>query len=120
MALALGAGILGTGGGGNPYIGRLWLEQELKQRGGSVRVIDADNVTDEAVVCGAGMMGAPTVSNEKLQEGGEFIRNVRALEQHVHAPIEAIIIGEIGGSNAIKPLVAGLQLDLPVVDGDGM
>ncbi|MBC7810327.1 MAG: DUF917 domain-containing protein [Burkholderiales bacterium] len=120
VALALGAGILGTGGGGNPYIGRLWLEQELKQRGGAVRIIDAGDVADDATVCSVGMMGAPTVSNEKLQEGGEFIRNIRALEQHVHASIEALVIGEIGGSNAIKPLVAGLQLGLPVVDGDGM
>ena len=31
-ALAIGAGILGTGGGGNPYLGKLEALQQLKAR----------------------------------------------------------------------------------------
>lgn len=119
-ALAIGAGILGTGGGGNTYIGRLWLDQELRRFGQPCRVIEADDVDDDAYVCALGTMGAPTVGNEKLYHGDEFIRAARALENHIGAPIEAVLIGEIGGSNALKPLISGLQLDLPVVDGDGM
>ena len=30
-ALAIGAAILGTGGGGNPYIGKLRCQQELRR-----------------------------------------------------------------------------------------
>src|SRR5574341_1479360 len=33
LALALGAGVLGTGGGGNTYVGRVWLERELRLAG---------------------------------------------------------------------------------------
>jgi DUF917 family protein len=119
-AVAIGAGILGTGGGGNTYIGRIWLEKELRRFGHPCRVIEADDVPDDAYVCAIGTMGAPTVGNEKLYHGDEFIWAMRALEQHIRAPIEAVLIGEIGGSNALKPLICGLQLALPVVDGDGM
>ncbi len=41
LALALGAGVLGTGGGGNTYIGRIWLERELRLAGKSCQIIDA-------------------------------------------------------------------------------
>ena len=120
QAVAIGAGILGTGGGGNTYIGRIWLEQELRERGRSCPVISADAVPDDGYVCAIGTMGAPTVGIEKLQNGKEFITAMRALEEHIRAPLAAIIIGEIGGANALKPLICGLQMGLPVVDGDGM
>ena len=44
-ALALGAGILGTGGGGNTYLGRIWLQREFNERKVSCRVIDAEEAT---------------------------------------------------------------------------
>jgi DUF917 family protein len=119
-AVAIGAGILGTGGGGNTYIGRTWLQKELRERGGACRIIEANDVADDAYVCPIGTMGAPTVGIEKLQNGQEFVTAMRALEEHVRAPLAAIIIGEIGGANALKPLICGLQMGLPIVDGDAM
>ena len=119
-AIAIGAGILGTGGGGSTYLNRLRLDNELRRSGKSLPIIRADDVPDEALVCAVGGMGAPTVSNEKLQEGREIMRAVRAMEAHLRQPMHAIIIGEIGGGNALGPLVAALQLGLPAVDGDSM
>ncbi len=119
-AIAIGAGILGTGGGGSTYLNRLRLDNELRGGGKSLPIIRADDVPDDALVCAVGGMGAPTVSNEKLQEGREIMRAVRAVEAHLRQPMHAIIIGEIGGGNALGPLVAALQLGLPVVDGDSM
>jgi DUF917 family protein len=119
-AIAIGAGILGTGGGGNTYLGRILLEKEMRERGKSCRVIDVDDVADDARVCAIGGMGAPTVGVEKLPQGDEYMIAMRALEEHIHAPLSAILIGEIGGSNALRPLICALQMDLPVVDGDGM
>lgn len=120
LSIAIGAGILGTGGGGNTYLGRIRLERALHEFGKPVRIITADEVADDALVCAVGMMGAPTVGVEKLPTGQEIPNAVRALEGHLKQKMDAIIIGEIGGSNALGPLIAGLQLDLPVVDGDGM
>ena len=120
QAIAIGAGILGTGGGGSTYLNRLRLDNEIRKQGRNVDVIQADDVPDGALVCAVGGMGAPTVSNEKLQAGDEIATAVRALEDHLRREIYAIVIGEIGGGNALGPMVAALQLGLPVVDGDGM
>ena len=120
LPIAIGAGILGTGGGGSTYISRIRLENELRQRGGAVPIIRADDVPDDALVCAVGGMGAPTVSNEKLPAGDEIKTAVRALEDHLNQRIYAIVIGEIGGGNALGPMTAALQCGLPVIDGDGM
>lgn len=119
-ALALGAGVLGTGGGGNTYIGRVRLIQDLRSYGVPCRIIDAESLADDAVVCAISHMGAPTVGVEKLAHGDELVWAVRSLEAHLKRKVEALVIGEIGGSNAIEPLVTALRLGLPVVDGDGM
>ena len=120
LPIAIGAGILGTGGGGSTYISRIRLEKELRQRGAAVPIISADDAPDDALVCAVGGMGAPTVSNEKLPAGNEIKTAVRALEDHLKQKIHAIVIGEIGGGNAIGPMITALQCGLPVVDGDGM
>ena len=92
-AVALGAGILGTGGGGNTYLGRIWLETEFRARNVSCRVIEADEVDDNAVVCAIGTMGAPTVGIEKIPRGDELEKTVRVLESvsytHLTLPTKA-------------------------------
>jgi len=120
QALALGAGILGTGGGGNPYLGRLRLEHQLRLNGAPCPVLRADELPDDALVAGVGMMGAPTVDIEKIPAGDEVARTVRALEAHLKRDFSALVISEIGGSNAMEPVICCLQLGLPVLDGDGM
>ena len=119
-AISIGAGILGTGGGGNTYLGSVWLSNELRERAQVCRIIDVASVPDDAYVCAIGGMGAPTVGIEKLPNGDEYAQAIRALEEHIGREFYALICGEIGGSNALRPLIAALQLDLPVVDGDGM
>ena len=119
-ALALGAGILGTGGGGNTYIGRLRLDQQLRLSGVPSQIVGAEDLHNDALVVGVGTMGAPTVGIEKIESGTEVARTVRALAAHLKRDFDALVINEIGGSNALEPLICGLQLGLPVVDGDGM
>ncbi|MCY3935657.1 MAG: DUF917 domain-containing protein [Chloroflexi bacterium] len=117
--LAIGAGILGTGGGGNPYLGKLQLRELLKQKG-KQDVIAPDELADEALTMVVGSIGAPTVGIEKLPEGTEMKRAIRALEKHLGQRFDAVAIAEIGGSNSINPLIAGVQLGIPTVDSDGM
>src|SRR5262245_36778068 len=105
-SIAIGAGILGTGGGGNPYLGQIWI-QSLLQQGQVVNVIDLDEVADDALVTEVGGMGAPTVGIEKLPRGDEPRWAVEALEAYSGKRIDAIICPEIGGANSIAPLVAG-------------
>ena len=117
--LARGAAFLGTGGGGDPYCGRLMVEQAMKE-GCTVEIVDLDNVPDDALIIPTAMMGAPTVLVEKLPRGDEAILSLRRLEEHLGRKAFATMPIECGGINSTMPLLVGARLGLPVVDADGM
>ena len=75
--LARGAAVLGTGGGGDPYIGSLLARQAVGD--GFVEVVPLEELPDDAMVVTAAMMGAPTVMIEKLPSLDEVIAPIRAL-----------------------------------------
>lgn len=118
-ALAIGAAILGTGGGGDPYIGRIMAEAAM-QENGPVTVYEVDELEDDSWVIPIAGMGAPTVLFEKVPRGTEPVAAFRRLEEHLGAvgalpcPIEA------GGINSLVPLQVAATLNRPVVDADGM
>lgn len=118
-AIEIGAAILGTGGGGNPYIGKLRCREELK-RGGQIPVIPLDELPDDALVVSLGGIGAPVVGVEKIEEGEECLRALRAVERELGVKVDALISAEIGGANSMEPMLTAAQAGLPVVDGDGM
>lgn len=117
--LARGAAILGTGGGGDPYLGALMLRQAIRDHG-PIDLIDVEEVGDEDFVVPFAMMGAPTVLVEKIPNGGEMVAALRTMERYKGQPARAILCAEIGGINALLPLVLAARCGLPVVDGDGM
>jgi DUF917 family protein len=117
--LAVGAAFLGTGGGGNPYVGRL-MAQRCLDEGLTIDLIDPSEVPDEALVIPTAMMGAPTVLIEKLPSGEEAIHSLKALEKHLGRKAYATMPIEIGGINSTIPLVVGARLGIPIVDADGM
>jgi len=117
-SISIGAGILGTGGGGNPYIGML-RARELVREHGPVTVLGLDELPEDSRVICVGGMGAPTVGVEKVR-GTESYRALRAIERHTDERATALISGEIGGSNSLEPLIPASLARLPVVDGDGM
>lgn len=117
--IAIGAGILGCGGGGNPYRGMVRAKLELAA-GRPLRVVRLDELPSDALVVPVGGMGAPTIGMEKLGNGREEANAVRMLCEHLGAEVAATIPIEVGGSNSFVPLIAGAQLGLPTVDADGM
>ncbi len=118
-AIEIGAAILGTGGGGNPYIGKLRCREQLKL-GRKIPVIPLAELPDDALVVSLGGIGAPVVGVEKIEEGEECLRALRALEQELDVKVDALISAEIGGANSMEPMLTAAQAGLPVVDGDGM
>lgn len=62
--IATGAALLGAGGGGDPYIGKLMAIGAIKEHG-PVTLLDPDEVPDDALIVPIAMMGAPTVLCEK-------------------------------------------------------
>ena len=119
LDLATGAGVLGTGGGGNPYLAYLHV-RELVRAGATITVVSASTLLDTDLICPVGGMGAPTISIERLPNGGEYLGALRALEAVLGHSVTHVSSSEIGGANALRPLAVAARAGLPVVDGDGM
>jgi DUF917 family protein len=117
--LARGAAVLGTGGGGDPYIGALLATQAIRQHG-EVTVVSLAEVPDDALVLTVAMMGAPTVMIEKLPSLDEVVAPVHALGRSLGRAVTHIACAEVGGVNSTIPIAAAAALGLPLIDGDGM
>jgi hypothetical protein len=118
--LARGAAFLGTGGGGNPYVGRLMVEAAMRETGRELVLLDLEEVPDDALVIPTAMMGAPTCIVEKLPRGTEAAASLRLLEERLGKTAYATMPIEAGGVNSMIPLVVALRLGIPCVDADGM
>lgn len=117
--LALGAAILGAGGGGDPYLGKLMVRKALAG-GGNIALLAPYELPDDALVIPTAMIGAPTVMMEKIPSGDEAYRALRTLEEHLGRRAFATMPIEAGGLNSTIPLVVAAKAGIPVVDADGM
>ena len=117
--LSVGAALLGTGGGGNPYLGML-RTREILRSGAEVRILPLDALEGDLWVGRVGSIGAPLIGIERFAEGGECLRALRAIEARSGRRISALIAAEIGGANAMVPMITAAQAGLPVLDGDGI
>ena len=117
--IALGASLLGAGGGGDPYIGRLMAMQAVKECG-PVTLIEPDEIPDDAFIAPCAMMGAPTVMTEKGGGKDDFNRLFDLVEQYSGKKIYATMPMEAGGVNSMLPIAAAARRGIPLVDADGM
>lgn len=101
--ITIGASILGSGGGGNPYIGRLKVMEAMKL--GKVNVIKANKLGSDEISIPCGMMGAPLVINEKIPKGDEILSAFRAVEDELGRKAGGVIGFEIGGLNSVEPMI---------------
>src|SRR5882762_5543076 len=118
-SLAVGAWVLGTGGGGNPYLPLLNM-RALYKEGHRVQLMQATDLADDDLVAGAGGMGAPLVGIERMGDPHTLTRAVQAMEVHAKCRFAALMSVEIGGGNGVRPLMAAALMKLPVVDSDPM
>ena len=117
--IALGAALLGAGGGGDPYVGKLVAMGAVKECG-PVTLLDPEEVPDDALLVPIAMMGAPTVLGEKGIGGGESQTLYNMVSQFFGKKIYAFMPIEAGGVNSMLPIAACARLGLPLVDCDGM
>lgn len=117
--IALGATVLGTGGGGDPTLGKLMAQQAVAKHG-PVQLLPLDEVPDDGWIIPTAMMGAPTVLVEKIPSGTEVLDAYRMLEQRLQCRAVATVSAEAGGVNSMIPIVVAATLDVPLVDADGM
>lgn len=117
--IATGAAVLGTGGGGDPYVGKLMARQAIK-RNGPVQLVDVDQIPDDAWIIPTAMMGAPTVLVEKIPSGKEVFRSFELLKSYLGQEIYATAPIEAGGLNSMIPIAVAAEQRLPLVNADGM
>jgi hypothetical protein len=117
--IALGAAVLGTGGGGDPYIGKLMAKAAIEQFG-PVTLMDPDELLDDDLVIPSAMMGAPTVMLEKIPRGTEIVTAFEAIQEYLGRRATATMSCEAGGLNSTTPFVVAAALGIPMVDADMM
>lgn len=121
QAIAAGAAVLASGGGGS-YNDACAVLKELADQGysGTVQVQDYDGATNACVLA---IMGSPDAADSlTLAAIQNSIRNtVQVLQAATGAPLGAYIPVEIGPINSLVPLIgAALSAGTVwVVDGDG-
>jgi hypothetical protein len=116
---ARGAAFLGTGGGGDPYVGRLLIQQEMEQLR-PLTIIDPDELADDALVIPVATMGAPSVTVERFPRVESILAALYRMEEKLAKKAAAVMPIEVGGINSTLPLVVAARTGLPVVDADGM
>lgn len=111
--------MLGTGGGGEVTTSTLVARQALQEHG-PITLVSLDDLPDDGMLMPVGMIGAPSVSIEKLSSGTEIDVLRRAVEEITGQPVVALMVSEIGGGNGMLPVAWAAKTGLPLLDADGM
>src|SRR5207247_8689532 len=98
-SLAIGAWILGTGGGGSPYYGLLNM-RKLYRAGTVVDLLDPDDLADDDLVAAVSNMGAPLVGQERLADPQTIARPVTMTEESLRPTCRAVPAVALCGGNA--------------------
>ena len=117
--IATGSAVLGTGGGGDPYLGKLAALQAIEKKG-PLRLVKIDELDDEDLVVFPFGIGSPVPFLERLTLDKELKVAYEAMQRWMGRKVGAIMSAEIGGMNSVVPFAVASELDLPVIDGDGM
>ncbi|MCD6046945.1 MAG: hypothetical protein K0S08_592 [Gammaproteobacteria bacterium] len=116
-ALAIGATMLGSGGGGNPKILYDLVHYQL-QKYGAVNILSIDEIKPDQIVVPLAFVGAPLVSLEKIPNIKIFDKIFAQLQKLFPARQIVLMPTEIGGCNALTPLLIAGKYQLPVLDAD--
>ncbi|MDR2089949.1 MAG: DUF917 domain-containing protein [Clostridiales Family XIII bacterium] len=126
-----GCTFFGTGGGGNPEVGRTALNA-VRAKGRSLTLTEIGAIDDDAFYCIPFFMGSiapksPQVLEEMQQNGFAerrytplemLVNAVRNLEAHSGKKISGLMMAELGGSNSACCMAAAYEMGLPVLDAD--
>ena len=117
--IAAGSAVLGTGGGGDPYLGKLATIQAIRKNG-PIQLVTVDELPDDTLVVSPFGIGSPVPFLERICLTTELAYAYEAMTKFLGRPVGAIISAEIGGMNSVIPLAVASELGLPVIDADFM
>jgi len=120
---------MGTGGGGGVEWGTRMLDAALEE-GLNIEWVDVSEIPDDVWTCtpyGMGSIAPPTPETEAeikrmglVDRLGDRAMEVAVQELGKYAAVEigVIVAAELGAGNTPAPLITGVRLGIPVVDGD--
>jgi DUF917 family protein len=114
--VSVGAGLLGAGGGGAVSEGLKMVDRVLTF-GDHVDLAAADEMDDDAWGAVIAGMGSPVASRKRprtysLTWAMELLAETLGFEPGFVIPFE------LGAGNSITPMLVGVQMGIPVIDGD--
>lgn len=117
--IATGSAVLGTGGGGDPYLGKLAAQMAIDQYG-PLKLVEIDELNDDDLVVFPFGIGSPVPFLERITLQKELRHAYEAMQRWMGRKVGAIMSAEIGGMNSVIPFAVASELGLPVIDGDTM
>ncbi|MFT4040006.1 MAG: DUF917 domain-containing protein [Thermomicrobiales bacterium] len=117
--IARGSAVLGTGGGGDPYLGKLAAIQAI-ERFGPLELVEITDLPDDTLVAFPFAIGSPVPFLERITMTRELVAAYHAMCRYLGKTIGAVMSSEIGGINSVLPFAVGRELGVPVIDGDTM
>lgn len=96
-----------------------WVHDVLSEYG-PVKLLPAGEAPADGWAAAVGFVGAPFLLDEQVPTGEEIRRAVGALQRWAGRRLTAVVALNCAGVNALAPLIAAAQLDLPLLDVDGM
>lgn len=117
--LAIGATILGSGGGGESVFPCM-MARHFMERWGPANLISPAELKPDDLVVPIGVIGAPMAESEKIHSGHEYVVLLEVLEKALRKKVTAVMPFEIGGGNAFAPLMIAQMLGIPILDADTM
>src|SRR5690625_7539500 len=90
--IATGAAVLGTGGGGDPYIGKLMAINAIRKYG-PVKVVTVNELNDGDFILPASGMGSPSVLVEKIPSFEQLKAPITAFEKASNKKVDVVKIG---------------------------
>jgi uncharacterized protein len=117
--IAIGSAVLGTGGGGDPYLGKLASQRAIDEHG-PLKLVTVDELQDDTLVVFPFGIGSPVPFLERISIDNDVMYAYKALMRYLGREIGAMMSIEIGGMNSVVPFAVAAKLGLPVIDGDCM
>lgn len=117
--LAIGAAVLGSGGGGDPAYPYM-MARYVMETWGEPNLISISELKPSDVILPIAVFGAPLAEMEKIGSGHEFGIILDNLAKTINKKATAVLALEIGGGNAFTPMMIASKLGIPIVDADAM
>ncbi|MGY6653592.1 DUF917 domain-containing protein [Amycolatopsis sp. TRM77291] len=114
-----GAVHFGSGGGGDPYLGRQLLTAAVR-RHGPIPLVAAEELAPDALVLPVVSGGTPHALIEKTHSTAEAETLRAAVEARAGRECAAVLPIQLGSVNVAVPLVVAAELGVPCLDLDLM